>query len=175
MGLITSFLGQVKRAWGSGLFHFLPFADTQTHTSPILTCVCPHMVAAGRGDPADAQHNLGSGNLTPDLLWQTSKILPEPRQGFVLHGKGRWWQPVTWPRVGSAWCCPQAGLRLRGAPGPSHVSWTFLGLLLAKYEECGQASTTSAPLVPKEAPRARVERLPASEPRSAVGKGRSRV
>lgn len=77
--------------------------------------------------------------------------------------------------MGSAWGCPQAGLRLRGAPGPTQASWMFLGLLLAKYKKCGQASTTSVPLVQKEAPRAWVERLPASEPRSAVGKGRSRV
>lgn len=77
--------------WVSGLFHFLPLTDTQTHTSSVLTCVCAHMIPASWGGPADAQHTLGSRNLTPNLPWQTSKILPEPRQGFVLGRTGRWW------------------------------------------------------------------------------------
>lgn len=56
---------------------------------------------------------------------------------------------------------PPGRPQTHGCSGPSHVSGTFLGLLLAKCEEVGQAGITSVPLVQKEAPRHRVERLPA--------------
>ena len=127
-GSLRPVFGSGEKGLGLWLISFPPTRRHADTHGPTPTCVCARTICRP-GGPADAQHNLGSGSLTPNLPWQASKILPEPRQGFVLSGKGRRGQPVAWPRVAPAPWCPRAGLRLRGAPGPSHVSWTFLGLL----------------------------------------------
>lgn len=116
----AALLAQVKMVWGSGLFYFLPIvAPRHTPPAPAPTRVCRdthtlpcvHMLSASWQGPADPWCNVGSRNLTPNSLWQTSK--PPRTQTGVCSGQEGWWGSLSWSH-GLWW---EPALRSQARPG----------------------------------------------------------